>query len=194
MLPAELSGLVGWAAVLSVGATIVTIVASALFFLGDERLARWTDLASALQMAVMLPLPVGLWFITRWAGLGWAALVAAVGCLAMLVAGTLQLLLALGAVRMEQTISWVLLAGGVVGLWLVLTNYLALSAGSVPAALASAGTIAGAGYVLVAIAFYVGDEHHPLTHLGGLAACFGYSVWAMGIGRLALAGALSGSG
>ena len=48
--------------------------------------------------------------------------------------------------------------------------------------------------MLVAIAFHVGDEHHPLTHLGGLAGCVGYLVWGLGVGRLALSGALGGVG
>ena len=193
-MPAEFQGLVGWAAYMSVAATLATIVASALFFLYDERFGRWSYLASAVQMAVMIPLPIGLWFVARPGGPVRAALVVAAGAGAMLVAGALQMLVAFGAVRLERTISAVLVAGGVVGLWLVLANYLALASGAVPAPLASAGTIAGAGYMLVAIAFHVGDEHHPLTHLGGLAGCVGYLVWGLGVGRLALSGALGGVG
>jgi hypothetical protein len=190
-LPAELESLVGWAAHLSVAATLVTVVASALYFLVDERFGRWTDAASAIQMAIMLPLPVGLWFVT-WSGRPvWATLVLAAGVGAMLVAGVLQLLLAVGIAPFDRTVPVVLIAGGVVGLWLVLINYLGMGTGAVPMSLAAAGTIAGAGYVLVAIAFHVGDEHHPLTHLGGLAGCVGYVVWALGVGQLALSRVLS---
>lgn len=123
-----------------------------------------------------------------------ATAVAAAGFGGLLVAGVLQALLVLRVACFERIISVALAAGGAVGLWLVLGNYLALTQRVLPASLASAGTVAGAAYILVSMPFHVGDEHHPLTHVGGLVACVGYAWWAIRIARLALQGAFAVAG
>ena len=186
-MPVGLARYVGWAALLSVAATLATVVTGFLFFVRDKRFGLWSDAASAVQMAAMLPLPVGFYAATTLDRSALAAGVAAAGIGGMLIAGSLQFLIVLRVASFERTIPSVLAAGGAIGVWLVLANYLALAQGLLSAPLASAGTVAGAGYILVSIAFYVGDEHHPLTHMGGLAACVGYGIWAFGVARLALA-------
>ena len=106
----------------------------------------------------------------------------------MLITAVLQALLVFGAVKFEQTIAAVLTAGGAIGLWLVLANGFALSAGTLPIGLGVCGIVAGVGYVLGAIGFRIGRQQHPLSYIGGGLGLVGYSIWAIWLGRLFLAG------
>lgn len=88
-MPADLAQCVGWAALLGVAATLVTITTGLLSFVRDRRFGLWSDAASVMQMAAMLPLPAGFCEMTardrpvfghgsrgrrvRWTARGWCS-------------------------------------------------------------------------------------------------------------------------
>ena len=108
----------------------------------------------------------------------------------MLVAATLQALLVFRSVGFEDTIAYVLAAGGAVGLWLLVANWLLLTSAGTPGGLPIAGIAADAGYILGAVGFRIGGQDHPLSWLGAGLAMVGYSVWAVWLGWSLQAGAL----
>jgi hypothetical protein len=101
---------------------------------------------------------------------------AAIGIIGMLVAAALQMLLVLGTAKYEQTIGMVLTAGGAIGIWLVVTGYIALANRILPNGLAWLGLIARGGYILLVVGFWLGGQQNSLFTLGSLAATIGYSI------------------
>jgi hypothetical protein len=186
----QLGLLFGWAALLSAAATIVTLVTAILFFTAGERFGKINDAVSVLQMLFMLPVALVLYLLHPGGTNVLAMLAVAVGGTGMIATAVLQALLVLGFVEYEQTITAVLSAGGLVGLWLILTNATALSGDVLPVALITFGIVAGAGYILAAVGFYRGGQNHPLFYVGGLLIVVGYSVWATWLGRLLQTGSL----
>lgn len=194
MSPALLDLFYAWSAFLSAVATLITLVTGILFFARGERFGRINDAASVFQMLLMLPIAAALSRLTRTAGPVLGLLTTLIGITGMLVAATLQALLVFRAVRFEDTLSYVLAAGGAVGLWLVVSNSALLISGDVPAGLALVGIVVGAGYILLAIGWRIGGEKHPLSWAGAGLSILGYSVWAIWLGRLLHTGAIVVSG
>jgi len=181
---------VAWCAYVSAAATLVTFVTGVLFFTVGQPFGTIQDAASALQVLLMLPIA---WLLHRRIGssaIVWSWLALIVGVLGMLVAGVLQALLVVRRVEYEQTIGAALSAGGAIGIWLVGTGVLALVYSVLPVGLAWAGVAAGAGYLLLVAGFWLGGQGHPLFWSGSLIALAGYGVWAIWLGRVALAGGL----
>lgn len=191
MDPAQFSPLLGWVAYLSAVATFITLVTGILFFAKGGLFGPMNDAASVFQMLLMLPIAAAFFLLTRPNAAGLALLAAAIGSVGMLIAAALQTLLVLGAVEYTQTIATVLAAGAAVGLWLIVTNSLALSTGILPGVLAPLGIAVGAGHILTVIGFRIGGQQHPLFYLGALFSVFGYSIWAFWLGRLFLSGGLA---
>lgn len=187
-MSSELVTYVAWAAYTSAAATLVTFVTGILFFSVGQPWGTIQDVASALQVLLMLPLA---WMLHRLIGpytRAWSWLALIVGVPGMLVAGILQILLVVRRVAYEQTIGAVLSAGGAIGVWLALTGALALALGLLPAGLAWAGITAGAGYLLLVAGFWLGGQQHPLFWSGSLIALVGYAGWAIWLGRFLLTG------
>ncbi|UCC64606.1 MAG: hypothetical protein JSV36_06040 [Anaerolineae bacterium] len=190
-MSADLLRYVGWATYASAAATLVTFVTGILFFTVGQPFGTIQDATSALQVFLMLPIAAVLlnWFRPDAPVLSTLATI--VGVVGMLVAGVLQVLLVFRAVRFESTIGTGLAAGGVIGAWLVVINGLGLASGAFPNGLAWSGIVAGGGYVLLVIGFWLGGQQHPLFWGGSLATVIGYVVWAMWLGRVLLSGAIA---
>jgi hypothetical protein len=167
------------------------MVTALLFFAVGERFGKINDALSVAQMVLMLPVVVALLLLHPTGATGLALLAAVVGIVGMVVTAVLQGLLVIEVVKFEQTITTVLAAGGAVGLWLILTNVLALFGEILPTSLVVFGIVGGVGYVLAAVGFYSRGQQHPLFYIGGLLMVVGYSVWAAWLGRLLLAGNLA---
>jgi hypothetical protein len=191
MDPSQLNLLFGWSAILSAVATIVTLVTGILFFSLGGVYGKINDAASVVQMFLMVPVAAALFFLTRIGAPGLAMIVVAIGVVGLLAAAVLQALLVVGAVDYEETIAAGLSAGGVIGLWLLLANALALIAGVLPAGLTIAGMVAGVGYILLVIGFRLGGQQHPLFYSGSGLAVLGYTIWGTWLGLLFLSGSLS---
>jgi hypothetical protein len=184
----QLGLLGGWAALLSAVATIATLITAVLFFTVGERFGKVNDAVSVVQMLLMLPVALALFLLRPADSTGLALLAAAVGGTGMIAGGVLQALLVFGLVAYKQTITAVLSAGGLVGLWLILANALAVSGEVLPTGLVAFGLAAGVGYILTVVGFYRGGQRHPLFYVGSLLVVGGYSTWAIWLGRLLLTG------
>ena len=115
----EILTCVAWAAYVSAAATLITFVTGILFFTVGQPWGTVQDVASALQVLLMLPLA---WMLHRLVGPHarlWSGPALIVGVLGMLAAGVLQILLVVRRVEYEQTIGVVLSAGGAIGVHVV---------------------------------------------------------------------------
>ncbi len=101
----------------------------------------------------------------------------------MLVFIVFQMLLVVGVLTYEQVTLIVITAGGGVGIWLLLVNYLALRGKVFPRGLIRVGLIAGAGFLVQMVSFWIWELESPLFYLGSSAAYFGYLFWAIWLGR-----------
>ena len=180
----------GWAALLSAVATLGTFGTSILFFAVNPSFGKINDAVSVVQAVLMLPVAVAMALLTHPVNGMLALLALVVGSLAMVVTAVLQVLLVFGRVRFEQTIGAVLAAGAAMGLWFILSNALAGAGGPLPWGLVAWGIAAGIGYLLAAVGFHRGGQHHPLFYAGGLLVIVGYTIWAVWLGCLLLTGAL----
>jgi hypothetical protein len=186
----QLDLIFGWAALLSAGATIGTLITGILFFAVNERFGKINDIVSVFQVVLMLPVAAAMYLLARPGNGGLALLALAVGSMGMIIVAVLQALLVVGMVSFEQTIGAVLSAGAAIGLWLVLANVVALAGGTLPWGLGVFGMAAGIGYLLSAVGFHRGGQQHPLFYAGSILIVVGYLVWATWLGRLLQVGAL----
>jgi hypothetical protein len=188
----QLGLFLGWSALLSAVASLATLVTGVLFFAKGGPWGRINDSVSVLQMLLMLPL-AGAMYLLNHPGPPLVALVAAaVGAVGMLVAATLQMLLVIRVLEFEQVFGRGLAAGAVIGLWLMVTNLLALLAASLPTVLALCGIAAGVAYVMLAVGFRKGGHTDPLVQLGTPLGVLGYTAWAVWLGLLMFGGLLAG--
>ncbi len=74
-------------------------------------------------MFFIVPVAVANYFLTFPIAAGLALLVAAIGIKSILIAEVLQTFIVFGAVEYEQMIKEVLTAGSILGVWLLLTNF-----------------------------------------------------------------------
>jgi len=182
MTSPELLCIAGWAAYLSAAATITTFVTGILFFSVGQPWGTINDAASVFQVLFMLPIVLALHRLFGPGAPALSLLAAAMGIIGMLVAAALQALLVFGKVKYEQTMGVVLSAGGGIGIWLVLVGCLALASGGLPGGLAWLGVVAGGGYILLVVGFWLGGQRNPLFIAGSLVAVIGYSMWAIWLG------------
>jgi hypothetical protein len=189
-MPIEGLHIVGWAAYLSAAATVVTFVTGVLFFTVGQPFGTIQDASSALQVLLMPPIALVLYFLSRPHAPALSLLATVVGIAGMLVAGTFQVLLVFRAVQFAPTIRPTLTAGGAIGVWLVMVGAIGIASGTLPSGLAWWGIVAGGGYILLVIGFWLGGQQHPLFWTGSLAAVIGYAVWAFSLGHALLSGTL----
>ena len=104
----------------------------------------------------------------------------------MLVFIAFQSILVVGVLTYEQVTLIVITAGGGVGFWLLLVNYLALRGKVFPRGLVRLGLIAGAGFLVQMVSFWIWELESPLFYIGSSAAYFGYLFWAIWLGRHSL--------
>lgn len=177
----------GWAAYASVAATLVSFVFLIVFFTVGQPFGTLNDIFSVFQVLFMLPLVWALHTrVVSNATISWVGVV--LGVIGILTAGGFQTLLVLGRIGYEESLPYNLAGGGAIGVWLIISNALALQQAALPRELTYAGIVAGIGYVLLVIGFWVGGQSHPLFIGGGLATLVGYIVWGIWLGRLLLNG------
>jgi hypothetical protein len=177
----------GWSAYISALATILTLVTGILFFTIGQPFGTIEDVSSVLQLVFMITLAIGLYQLLPTSTKSINLFAAVVGIAGMLVSMIGQGLLVLGRID-YQTSTKFFPAGIAIGIWLVVVCWLARTNGFLSNGLAWAGFIAGAGYFFTVAGILWGGQDSPILYLGGLGAGIGYPVWAIGLGRLLLAG------
>jgi hypothetical protein len=180
--------LFGWSAYLSAAATVINFVTLAAFFAVGEPFGVINDITTVIHALSMVPLAFVLLDLHRRTAPRLSLGAFVIGVLAMLSAAALSALLVLGLVEVELTLVAVPVAFGVIGVWLVLNNYLGRNSGTLPSGLIWVGIAAGGAFVLVIVGFLLGGQQHPLAAAGGLTAVICYPLWAVWFGRLLLSG------
>jgi len=172
-------------------ANSIGFVSLILFFSVGEPFGTINDSASVFFALSLLPLALTLHHLHRSRFLPLSLVVATIGTVAMITAAILQALLMFGAVQFGQTLRAVLVANGVIGVWLVVNGMLARASATLPPRLAEVSIVAGIGLVLVIVGFWIGGQQHPLTAVGGLVAFIGLLIWAIWFGRLLRRGSVT---
>ncbi len=178
----------GWSAYASVAATIVAFIFLVIFFSIGQPFGTLNDIFSVFQVLFMLPLVWYLYTQLRVSNaiLNWVAVL--FGVVGILTTASAQTLLVFGRVGFEQSLPYNLAGGAAIGVWLILCNALAMNQNVLPNGLTFAGIVAGIGYILLVIGFWIGGQSHPLFIGGGLAALIVYCVWGIWLGRVLLNG------
>jgi hypothetical protein len=191
----------GWSACASGIVTILGLIFIGIFFSVGEPYGSLNDLCIALQVLLMLPVALGLrqLFQDRFSSLDLAAM-------AMLLAGALavavaSVILVLKVITFPQSLAPVSSGFGLIGVWMIATGYLTLSAKSLPAALAWLGIVTGAGMLLFCFGYWFGPREAMASFspsltirsvlpaiVGGALSFFGYPIWAIWLGVLLLGG------
>ncbi len=176
----------GWSAYVSAAATIIGFVTLILFFSVGQPFGTINDVSSIIIALAILPVLFVLHelhhAVNSTVSLG--ALI--LGIVSVLTAALLQTLFVFKVIPGDLSGKIVTVAFGVFGIALVLFNYLVYSSKSFSPQFAIWGSVAGAGYAVVALGFLLGGQDHPLTYVGGLAAIVAYPVWAIWFGKLLL--------
>jgi len=179
----------GWSALVAAGATVVGAVALVLFFTRGQPWGTINDAASVVLMLAMIPVALLVATLESEHRTTLALAAAVFGIGAMVAAAGLQALLVVGRVTYDQTKGWVLLAGGLVGVWYLLVAFLA-EGSAIEGGLATLAIVAGVGFLAIGYGFAVGNERHPLSALGGVVLLVGSTAFLAVLGARLVTGDL----
>lgn len=196
----------GWMAIASAIVGIIALVFLAVFF-GIEfqpsapprfyLFGGLNDLAIAVQMALSVPVARVLHTITRAHAPRASAAALWVGILGLLGIIVLQVLIALQVLTFAVQFLLVLPFWGLVGVWLIATNYLALQNANMARWSAWLGILSGFGAVIAFVDFVLFNGFTPIEFevifknpvvaiglsVGFLLELVGVPIWAIGLGR-----------
>lgn len=177
-----------WTAYISAALTILTFITGILFFSIGQPFGVINDISSVFQVLFILPL-VFLWktLLPQPAWLVWLAFLS--GVAGILTSAWGQSLLVFGKIDFNKSQKY-FPAGAAIGLWLMITNALMVSKGTLPQLLLFIGMLAGSGYILTVIGFLKGGQNHWLFITGALVLAISYPVWAIWLGHRLQSGIL----
>src|SRR5258708_27625146 len=118
--------MIGQLTILSAVATIVSIIFLILFFSLGGLFGPLNDFTSIFQVGLMLPVLYFFWVTLRPDYNLPATIAAGLGLVGISVTAGVQLLLVVGALPYPQTVAPNMVGGGLIGVWLILTNLLAM--------------------------------------------------------------------
>src|SRR5262249_2238419 len=170
-------------AAFSSAVAIVVMVATAI--LGATlRLGNMFSVVVVILMALLIVVALALYLILRSAAPALSLAATAIGILSMLLTGAvhvLQMASALSPDQFNTTGAGIGPAG--IGLWLLLTNFLALQSKALPRGLTWIGLIAGAGWLLSGMGALIGGSYNLPFSLGPLGIFLVSPIWAIWLGR-----------
>jgi hypothetical protein len=178
---------IGWSAYANGILMLANMITLLLMFTVNPFWGPVNDAISILWMLSFLPLVLLLAQVNQSVmGRGVVVGTALVGAAAMLLFAGLQSLLVVGQARFEQTFAAVVVLGGIQGLWLLLNGLLALKGSTLPGGLAWLSIAFGLGYIVAAVAFFLGGYENPILWLGAGVGYLIGPVWAFWLGWLVL--------
>ncbi len=179
----------GWSALVAAGATVVGAVTLVLFFTRGEPWGRRNDASSVVLMLSLIPVALLIATLESETVTTVVLPVAAFGIAAMVAVAVLEALLVFGRVTFEGTKGAVLAGGAAVGVWYVLSGWLARGTG-IEGPLAWMAIAAGIGFIAVNAGFALGGERHPLSSIGGAVAFVGSTAFLGVLGARLVSGDL----
>ena len=196
-----------WAAYLSGLLAILSAACLILFFWLEAPLVStaggpgthiWgplSDIFPIFQMLSLLVVAFALYRLERSSTPTASLLTYAIGIIGMLGVSVLQLFLVIGVIPFEQEVGPVLIATAVVGVWLILVNFLAWRQRMLPARMAWLGMVVGAAILLQPLLFsllggamnWQNFMSSPLLLIGGtvvfVLSYAGLPAWLFWLGR-----------
>ncbi len=194
-----------WAAYLTGIAAVLTMVTFLLFF-GLEAVPNspqgshiWGPLSDIFPIVLMLLLMVvarALYLIERRTAPALSLLAISIGMVGMFAVVLLQFLLIVKVIAFEQEVGPLGVAIGIVGVWLILVNYLGKSQRFLSAPLAWLGIEAGVAFILEPVMLSAlgggGDWQNAISNyflVGASALIFlvvyvGFPIWAIWLGHV----------
>jgi hypothetical protein len=137
------------------------------------------DIASIFFSLSLIPLVIAFHALHRSFFPSISGWIAIIGVIAMLAAAILRVLLVFGILQFEQEVRPVLVANAVIGIWLILSGVMTRIERTLPQGLAWLSIIAGIGLILIIIGFWIGEQEHFLTIVGGLVSFLGILIWTI---------------
>lgn len=200
----------GWAAILSGIAAILAMVTLVLFFwleapstgtsaAQDHLWGPLSDLCPIIQMALLLLVAYVLFLLQRPAAPALSLIAAIVGAIGMLGVMLLQALLLLKVIPFEQEVGPVVFATGMVGVWILLVNFVGRAQDGLPSRLTWLGVAVGAAFVLEPVLLFAAGggvnwrafmSNYLLLAASAvifLVAYVGFPIWAIWLGRVLMA-------
>ena len=194
----------GWATILSGLLSIATLLTLILFFwleAGSKEVHLWgplSDICPIIQMVLLLVVARAVHRIQQLRAPGLSLTAAIVGAAGMLGVILLQALLRLQIIQFAQEVGPLTTVTGLVGVWLILVNYLGRRQANLPSPLAWLGMAVGAAFVLEPVVLFAagGAEYwrafmsnYLLLAAGAivfLVVYIGFPIWAIWLGRVLL--------
>src|SRR5215813_12202939 len=173
MLSLNFVRLAGWAAIVSVVANLLSLITFIMFIVAGD-FGPLADIPSLLWVALTIPVALAMHLILRSQAPVLSLAAAIIGILGLLVIGIFQALLVMHVLTFEQQSPVVITASAAVGIWLVLANYLARRGTLFPPGLIWAGLIAGVGFLLLVVGYWVGGLKSPVMIIGYLVSTISY--------------------
>lgn len=164
--------------------SIISGLASFIFYAGIQIFGLISDVTGVVLFLLLIPVALAAHRILNPISPSVSLVASVIGIAAMLVYAVLQAALLLGLVQYEQSLPYMLLTIGLVGVWLFLTGVLAFWMDAFPAGLAWVGMIGGLGLVLSLVGFWIGGQEHPLAGIGFLVSFFALPIWCFWLSRL----------
>ncbi len=194
-----------WAAYFSGITALLGLVSLILFFSFESTPGTaqnphfWgpiSDISPIFQMGSMLVVLLAFFRMQQSRALGFSLAGSAIGIIGMSGVVLFQFLLLIKVITFEQEVFLVLVATAVVGLWLILVNYLGKRQGDLPSRLAWLGIAVGVAFIFEplmlalaggAVAWRIFMSNYLL--LAGSAIIFlvsyiGFPIWAFWLGRV----------
>lgn len=201
---ARMTTYAGWAAYVSGIAGILAMVTLLLFFgleatpssaQGFHIWGPLSDICPIIQMLLLLVVARALYLMERRSAPGLSLVAGVLGMIGMLGVALLQFLLIVKVIPFEKEVGPVVVATGLVGVWLILVNHVGRVQRLLPARLAWLGIAVGVAFILEPAMLSViggGVEWQNIMSnyllLAGSALIFlvayvGFPVWAIWLGR-----------
>ena len=170
-------------AYLSAAATLLQIVTGLLFVSIGGIFGPITDVAGVLQAVLQSLWHWLLHLILRSEAQGLSLTAAVIGILSMLRVHRISVASGGWSTHLRTGHLYCNYGRWGVGIWLLLVNYLALRGKVFPRGLSWLGLIAGAGFLVQMVSFWIWELESPLFFIGSSVAYFGYLFWAIWLGR-----------
>jgi hypothetical protein len=174
----------GWSAYISGITTIIGFVTLMIFFTVGQPFGTINDISAVFVALSMIPVSIALYKLQQLHTKTLSLIATCIGIISMLVASITSILLIFRIIDFEQSLLPTLTAFGTIGIWLIMSSYVSLKNGQLPKRLSYLGIVAGVGYILSNLGFWLGGQQHPLLAVGSLIAIFSYPIWAFWLGRL----------
>lgn len=178
----------GWSALIHSAAGVTSFAALMLFFRKGGLWGPINDTLSVIWALSLVPLAGWFFLFNRLSSPPLSAAAAWLGIGAMLLFAALQTLLVVGLVRYEQTVGFILILTGAIGLWLIINGLMARASAALPPGPSMVMLAAGAGLLICGLGYLVGGERHPLTAVRYVTGFIAGFVWPVWLARFLLAG------